>query len=61
MRLIERFKRLPGPMIVLHIFSKVLIGFGLGVVLAQYIPGAGVWCVVAGVILSIPPIYMIFK
>ena len=61
MSLVDKFRSLSTPMIGLHIASKAIIGLGLGVVLAQYLQGFGGWIILAGIVLSIPPIYLIFK
>ncbi|MGB2629922.1 MAG: hypothetical protein WBD24_00765 [Candidatus Omnitrophota bacterium] len=59
--LVDRLRALHGSMIGLHIFSKVLIGFGLGVVFAKHLAGLGWWIVLLGVVLSVPPIYLMLK
>ena len=35
----ENFDRLPRPLLVVHIFSKLLFGMGLGILLASYLSG----------------------
>ena len=35
----EKFDRLPRPLLVVHIFSKLLFGMGLGILLASYFSG----------------------
>ena len=60
MSLVDKFRKIPTAMIALHIFSKVLIGIGLGAILAKYLVGIEWWLVIVGVILSIPPIIVIF-
>ncbi len=59
MSYVDNLRKIPTPMICLHIFSKVMIGFGLGVVFAKSMRGYGVWIIVAGIVLSIPPLYKI--
>jgi len=61
MSVVDRFRKLPTPMIVLHIASKAIIGIGLGAALAEWLGAYGWWIVVLGVALSIPPIYIIYK
>lgn len=61
MSVVESFRKLPTPMIILHIFSKVVIGFGLGMVFAGNLNFSGWWIVCLGVILSIPPIMKILN
>jgi len=56
MGLIEKVKGLSSPMFFLFVFSKLIIGIGIGVILAGYIlPGSGWWIILGGVILSIMP------
>ena len=58
---VDKFRKLPTPMIILHIASKVIIGIGLGAALAKWIGPYGWWLIVIGMVLSIPPIYLILK
>jgi len=60
MNIVERVKSLSNGMLVLHIFSKFLIGIGLGVVLAPYVPFCGCWLIGAGVVLSLIPCKAMF-
>jgi hypothetical protein len=59
-KLIENFRKLPAPLIILHVFSKALFGFGLGILLSDYLKYCAIWIIVAGVLLSIPSAYKIF-
>jgi len=51
--LIEGVKKFSTPMFVLFVFSKVLVGIGLGVVLVQYLAPYGCWFLGVGVVLSV--------
>jgi len=35
----EKFDKLPRPLLVVHVFSKVVFGLGFGALLASYLPG----------------------
>ncbi len=59
MGLVDNFRKLPTAMIILHIASKAIIGFGLGILLASYLRGFGGWIILLGIALSILPIYKI--
>jgi len=61
MSIVDNFRKLPTPLIVLHIFSKVLIGFGLGIVLGSQLYHLAGWIILAGIILSIPAGYKIIS
>ena len=61
MSMVDKFRKLPTAMIILHIASKAIIALGLGALLAQWIGGFAWWLIIAGVVLSVPPVYMIFK
>ncbi|MBU0506020.1 MAG: hypothetical protein ABII18_12930 [bacterium] len=60
MNLPERVKGLSNCMLVLHIFSKFLLGIGLGVVFAKQLYTAGWWIVGVAVVLSIIPCKAMF-
>ncbi|MFC1559888.1 hypothetical protein ACFLZ2_02060 [Candidatus Margulisiibacteriota bacterium] len=51
---IEKVKSLSNMMLCLFVFSKVVIGFGLGVLLASYVMDLGWWIIGAGIVLSLP-------
>ena len=53
MNLIEQVKKLHAPMFVVFVGSKVIVGIGLGVLLANYLVGFGWWILLLGVVLSI--------
>lgn len=54
MSAIERVKSLSNPMFALFVFSKVVIGFSLGFLVAGDPFGIGWWVLGLGIILSIP-------
>jgi len=60
MGLVDKVKGLPTPLFVMHFSSKMIICFGLGVILASYVGGAAWWIIGLGVALSILPIIKIF-
>ncbi|MFH1305411.1 MAG: hypothetical protein ABIH74_03305 [Candidatus Omnitrophota bacterium] len=61
MSIIDKVKQLTGPMFFLFVFSKVIIGIGIGVLIAgNLLPGSGWWILTGGVILSILPAVKIF-
>ena len=47
--------KLSTPVLVLFVVSKIIVGIGIGILLANWLPGAGWWLVLLGVVLSIPP------
>ncbi len=51
--LIEGVKKLSTPMFVVFVFSKVLVGIGIGALLAGCLAPYGWWFFIAGVVLSI--------
>ncbi|GEM_PF-540479 len=56
MSIIDRVKQLTGPMFFLFVFSKIIIGIGIGVLIAgSLLPGSGCWILAGGIILSILP------
>ncbi|NQT21958.1 MAG: hypothetical protein HQ579_00805 [Candidatus Omnitrophica bacterium] len=61
MSIVDKFRNLPTPLLLLHILSKAIIAFGLGVLLASYFKTYAVWIITGGIVLSIPPIYLILK
>jgi len=69
MNYVDNFRKMPTPMIVLHVASKAIIAFGLGVLLGERIKdGSGglisispMLIILLGIILSVPPLIKIFK
>ena len=51
--LIAGVKRLSSPIFVVFVLSKVLVGIGLGILLARYLTPYGWWFLIAGVVISI--------
>jgi len=58
---VERFRKLPTPLMFLHVFSKVLFGFGLGLLLGNIWEAAGLPIIIIALILSIYPVYKIIS
>jgi hypothetical protein len=58
---IERFRKLPTPLMFLHVFSKVLLGFGLGLLLGNLWEKYGLPIIFIAVLLSIYPAYKIIS
>jgi hypothetical protein len=58
---IERFRKLPTPLMFLHVFSKVLLGFGLGLMLGNVWEVAGLPIIIIALALSIYPAYKIIS
>lgn len=50
---IEGVKKLSTPVFIVFVFSKVLVGIGIGVLLAGYLAPYGYWLLIAGVALSV--------
>lgn len=61
MGLINRFRELPTPIIVLHISAKFVFGVGLGVLLAGYLTGFGWWLILLSLIMGIPGAYKVLS
>ena len=51
--LIEGVKKLSSPMFVVFVFSKVLVGIGIGVLLVAYLAPFGWLLLIVGVVSSI--------
>lgn len=51
--LIAGVKKLSSPMFGVFVFSKVLVGIGIGVLLIKYLAPYGWWFLVTGVVLSL--------
>lgn len=58
---VERFRKMSTPLIFLHIFSKVLFGFGLGLLLGNLWEKYGLPIIIIAVLLSIYPAYKIIS
>jgi hypothetical protein len=58
---IDRFRKLPTALIILHVTAKVVFMFGLGVVLAEHLHGAGWWLMGAAVLMGIPGGYKVLS
>ena len=50
--LMAAVKKFSPPMFFIFVFSKVLVGIGIGVLLAQQLAPYGLWFLIVGVILS---------
>lgn len=61
MNLINRFRKLPIPILILHITAKFVFGVGLGVLLANYLSGFGSWIILLALIMSIPGAYKVLS
>jgi len=59
MSIIDNVRKLPAPFLVMHIASKAILGFGLGIVLAKQLSDFGGWLIALGLLLSIAPGYKI--
>lgn len=55
MNLIKQVKKLKTPMFILFVISKIIVGIGLGVLLAGILQGTGWWILILGIILSAIP------
>ena len=51
--LIQGVKKFSFPMFFVFVFSKLLVGVGLGVLLSAYLVSYGWWLLIVGVILSL--------
>lgn len=51
--LIGGVKKLSSPMFVIFVVSKILVGIGLGILLAAYLAPYGWWFLVTGIVLSL--------
>jgi len=60
MSILNKVKSLPNPMFVLFVSSKVIAGIGIGVLISEFAQGFGLWILLLGIILSIPPAMKIF-
>jgi hypothetical protein len=58
---IDRLRRLPAPLLILHIFSKILFAFGLGLLLGNLWEKYGLPIIIIAILLSIYPSYKIIS
>ena len=58
---IAAVKKLSPPMFFIFAFSKVLVGIGIGVLLAQQLAPYGWWFLIVGIILSIICVVLALK
>jgi len=61
MGFVKRFRELPTSLMILHVASKVIVSFGLGIVLAKQLGDLGGWIIILGIVLSIPSAYRILS
>lgn len=60
MSIVDKAKSLQNPMFILFVSSKVIVGIGIGVLISCFAKGFGLWILLLGIILSIPPCTKIF-
>ncbi len=60
MSILNKVKSLPNPMFVLFVSSKVIAGIGIGVLVSGLVQGFGLWILLLGILLSVPPAIKIF-
>jgi uncharacterized membrane-anchored protein YitT (DUF2179 family) len=51
---IERFKKLPTWTLFCHLLAKMVIGMGIGILLAPYLDGYAWWIILAAFVLALP-------
>ena len=56
--LIDGARKLPTPLFVTLVASKVVLGIGLGVVFYDYLQSIGMLCLIVGIIASIACVVM---
>jgi hypothetical protein len=61
MSMICKLKKISSPKLCLFIGAKVLVGIGIGVLLAQKLAGTGWTWIIAGIILSLPGVFAAIK
>ena len=61
MGIVDGVRKLPTPLLALIIGSKLILGIGIGVLLAGFLVGWGWSLVIIGVILSIIPVVIAFR
>ncbi|MBL7157681.1 MAG: hypothetical protein ISS92_05955 [Candidatus Omnitrophica bacterium] len=59
--LIAGVKKLSNPMFVIFVFSKILVGIGIGVLLANCLAPYGWWFLIPGVVLSLICVVLALK
>ena len=59
-KLINEFRKLPTPVLILHVMSKFIFGIGLGVLLAGHVKFSGWWIILLSLIIGIPSIFYMF-
>jgi len=59
MNFINRFRKLPTPILTLHIIAKFVFGVGLGVLLVNYLNGFGWWIILLALIIGTPGAYKV--
>ena len=57
---IEKFDRLPKPLLIIHIFSKLVFGMGLGILLASYFSGLN-WQLYGWLLIILSLIIAVFR
>lgn len=60
MGIIDKVKLLPNPMFILFVSSKIVVGIGIGILISGLAEGAGLWILILGIMLSIPPAIKVF-
>jgi len=58
---VRKVKGLDDPMFVLFVFSKVLGGVAIGILIAPYVGTVGWWVLAAAIIVAIPVLPKLFK
>ena len=61
MSLINRFRKLPMPILILHTKAKFVFGVGIGVLLASYLSGFGWWIILLASVMAIPGAYKVLS
>ena len=59
--LIDGARKLPTPLFVTLVASKVVLGIGIGVVFYDYVQSIGMLCLIVGIIASIACVVMAAK
>ena len=60
MKVLDKVKSLPDPMFILFVSSKVIAGIGIGILISDFAKGLGLWIILLGIILSVPPAIKVF-
>ena len=61
MSIADGIRKLPTPLLVLLVASKLVVGLGLGVLLAGVLAGCGLWILILGIVLSIIPAVAVLR